>query len=305
MITVLPTAKPPGPAPANDLSKSPSFVMHERGRQHDWEGVGLLSLKSFVQGEAWYRAGGGHYRLDHRSYLILNHAQPYSIEIEAEREVESFCLFFEEGFAEQVFQSLTANNDRLLSGPDRRPAAFENQAMLFFERTYPHDDTLTPLLTNLRLALASQPQPDLLWLQEQFHRVMAGMLRVHQAVAGEVETLTATRAATRQELYRRLYRVKDYLDACYNQPVDLEELAAIGAFSPNHLLRTFKQLFHLTPHQYLIARRLDQAGQLLRETELPVTEVCLAVGFESLGSFSWLFHRKTGLSPQSYRQANR
>lgn len=278
--------------------------MHERGRQHNWEGVGLLSLKSFVWGEACYRAGGGRYRLDQRSYLILNHAQPYRIEIEAEREVESFCLFFEAGFAEQVFQSLNAPSDRLLTVPDRRPAAFSAGSMLFFERTYPHDDTLTPLLTNLRLSLLQNPNPDPLWLQEQFNRVMVSMLRVHQAVSREVETLAATRMATRQELYRRLYRVKDYLDACFSQRIDLEELAAIGVLSPNHLLRTFKQLFHLTPHQYLVTRRMDHACQLLRETDLPVTEVCLAVGFESLGSFSWLFRRKTGLSPQAYRLEN-
>ena len=137
MITVLPPGRfgerLPGQSSSlrqsgMDLSGSPSFVMQERGLQHDWSGVGLLSLKSFVQGEAWYRAGGGRYRLDRRSYLILNHAQPYHIEIEAEREVESFCLFFEAGFAEQLFQSLTAANDRLLTAPDRRPTAFSQKA---------------------------------------------------------------------------------------------------------------------------------------------------------------------------------
>lgn len=301
MIVSLPPTRP-GRQPSSDrLADSPSFVMYERGKVHNWAGVGPLSLKSFVSGEAWYTAGGGRYRLDHRSYLILNHRQPYEISIEADRAVESFCLFFEAGFAEQVFYSQTAPNDRLLT----EPAAFPISSTLFFERAYPHNAELTPLLTGLRLRLDRQPPPEPAWLQEQFNFIMTSLLQIHREVSREVETLSATRAATRQELYRRLYRVKDYLDACYNRPLNLDELAAVGYLSPNHLLRTFKELFHRTPHQYLTARRLERAAELLTHTELSVTEIGLAVGFESLGSFSWLFRRQTGLSPQAYRLATR
>ena len=68
------------------------------------------------------------------------------------------------------------------------------------------------------------------------------------------------------------------------------------------LLRLFKQAFGRTPHQFLTHRRIERAKHLLARTERPVTEICLDVGFESLGSFSHLFRRETGASPTAYRR---
>ncbi|HEX5690763.1 MAG TPA: AraC family transcriptional regulator [Roseiflexaceae bacterium] len=103
--------------------------------------------------------------------------------------------------------------------------------------------------------------------------------------------------ATRQ----RLERARALIDACYDQPLDLEQLAREASFSRYHFLRLFRQAFDQTPHQYLIERRLAEAKTLLAHGELSVTEVCFAVGFQSLGSFSALFHRAVGHPPRLYR----
>jgi AraC-like DNA-binding protein len=79
-------------------------------------------------------------------------------------------------------------------------------------------------------------------------------------------------------------------------------MAQVACLSPNHFLRTFKQVFRQTPHQYLIDVRLIKAKQLLTETNRPITDICMAIGFDSLGSFSTLFRRRTGLSPAQYRK---
>ncbi len=89
------------------------------------------------------------------------------------------------------------------------------------------------------------------------------------------------------------------------QPITLEEMARIACLSPNHFLRTFKQLFGQTPHQYLTALRLQHAQKLLRQNDLPVAGVCDAVGFASLGSFSRLFRLRLGVSPDAFRRAKR
>jgi AraC-like DNA-binding protein len=131
---------------------------------------------------------------------------------------------------------------------------------------------------------------------------MARLLQIHQRVLREVASLPAARAATRAELYRRLHLARDYIDATCAGPLTLADLARTAGLSPNHLLRTFRQLFHQTPYQYVTARRLELARRLLAETERPISEICLAVGFESLGSFSWLFRRKVGVAPSEYRR---
>lgn len=82
-------------------------------------------------------------------------------------------------------------------------------------------------------------------------------------------------------------------------------LARVACLSAHHFHRTFRELFGRTPHGYLTALRLERARTLLAHTETPVTKVCLAVGFESLGSFSARFHREAGISPTAYRAASR
>jgi AraC family transcriptional regulator len=119
-----------------------------------------------------------------------------------------------------------------------------------------------------------------------------------------VDAVPATRSATRSELHRRLHYARDYADAFFKAPITIDDMAETAGLSANHLLRMFRQVFHRSPYQYILERRLDCAQALLRGTDRTVTEICMEVGFESLGSFSWLFRRRTGLSPLAYRQQN-
>lgn len=275
---------------------NPSYILHEKAQQYYWEGRAPLSIKAFFSGQALYTLGKGYYAVDDTSYLIVNHDQPYAITIEANDAVESFCLFFEPGLAEEVYCSLVTPTHRLLDDPELLDIA----PLHFFERTYRHDDLLSPLLFSLRARLVDRGHEQS-WLYEQFHELMQRLLQVHLNVYKEVEALPALRAATREELYRRLYRAKEYASALFDTPITLGEMAQVASLSPNHFLRMFKHLFHQTPHQYLIKKRLERAQDLLVSTDHSVTEICVALGFESLSSFSWLFRQRIGCSPTAYR----
>lgn len=279
-----------------EQGESPSSIWHGRDCQYYWKGASPLSIKTFFAGRALYTLGKGSYAVDDSTYLIVNHNQPYTITIEADSAVESFCFFFEPGFAEEVQRCLTTSAHSLLDMPERSVAS----SLSFFERTYRHDTLVSPALFQVRSSLAHHP-PSPLWLSEQFYGVMQRLLQVHCNVCQEVEALPAVRAATREELYRRLHRAREYARAFFDAPVTLPQLAEVASLSPSHLLRSFKQLFHQSPHQYLTSIRLEQAQHLLLSTDLSVTEICFSVGFESFGSFSWLFRRKIGCSPSAYR----
>jgi AraC family transcriptional regulator len=276
-----------------------THILHERGFSHHWQGIGPLSIKCFFHGRALYKVGVGRYAVDDNSYLILNDGQTYSVDIESENEIESFCIFFERGLVESVQRSLNTKTSQLLDEPDR-PGGASN----FFEKTYPHDDILSPALHRLRIQTALTKH-EAARLTEQLHEVMERLLLVHTRVRRQVESISAVRAASREELYRRLHRARDYAAACLDEPITLNDLARVACLSTNHFLRTFKQAFHQTPHQYLTRIRLERAQGLLTQTDQPVTEVCFAVGFESLGSFSWLFRQRVGLAPEAYRKAKR
>ena len=103
------------------------------------------------------------------------------------------------------------------------------------------------------------------------------------------------------ELRERLQRARRLMDACYEQPLDLDQIARAAFLSPFHFHRLFRREFGETPHQYLTRARISRARELLLRSELSVTEVCLEVGFHSLGSFSTMFRRYAGHAPARYR----
>jgi AraC-like DNA-binding protein len=100
-------------------------------------------------------------------------------------------------------------------------------------------------------------------------------------------------------LYRRIVQAKLFIDNHFADTIDLDKIADEAYFSKFHFIRQFRKIYGKTPHQYLTTVRIEKALQLLR-TDVPVTEACYAVGFESLSSFSGLFKRLVGLAPSAY-----
>ncbi len=101
---------------------------------------------------------------------------------------------------------------------------------------------------------------------------------------------------------RQLRLAKDVMDRDWATPLDLDAVAAHAGYSRFHFLRAFKQVYGLTPGQYLSRRRIERAEELLRTADLSVTEICWLVGFGSLGTFSARFKKQTGLTPSDYRK---
>ncbi|MEA2170640.1 MAG: hypothetical protein QOF76_3940 [Solirubrobacteraceae bacterium] len=103
------------------------------------------------------------------------------------------------------------------------------------------------------------------------------------------------------ELGRHLLRARDLATSRYAEPLDIAALAAQAHVSPSHFARSFREAYGETPHQFLLAKRIERAAFLLRETDRPVTEISLDVGWRSLGTFSSTFKRLLGVTPSAYR----
>jgi AraC-like DNA-binding protein len=102
-----------------------------------------------------------------------------------------------------------------------------------------------------------------------------------------------------------MLRARDAMDRTYAQPLDVSALARIAFVSEAHFIRTFRATFGETPHRYLQRRRVERSMFMLRESDRSVTDVCLDVGFSSLGTFSRTFRDIVGQSPTDYRNRKR
>jgi AraC-like DNA-binding protein len=104
-------------------------------------------------------------------------------------------------------------------------------------------------------------------------------------------------------LARHLLRAKDLADARYSEPLTVDDMARAAGLSRAHFSREFRRAFGESPHVYLLTRRLERAAALLRTTDHTVADICIAVGLDSIGSFTTSFSRMFGRTPTAYRAA--
>ena len=107
-----------------------------------------------------------------------------------------------------------------------------------------------------------------------------------------------------EDLNRRLLRARDAMDRAYAEPLNVPAVAAVAYISPAYFSRTFRAVFGETPHRYLQRRRVERSMFLLRETDRSITDICLDVGFSSLGTFSRTFREIVGETPSDYRSGH-
>ena len=276
----------------------PNLVLNAVGREVEYaKHPGPLSVKCVLRGEEMHEVrGGGRFAVTPERYLLLNHDQVYGSWIRSSSDVETFSIFFRPELVGEVATSMAAGTEELLDQP-MGPWG----PVRFFEGLYDHDEVVSPVIARLRDEIAAGDDSSGR-IEESLRVLLERLLERHLELRREVDGLSAARASTRHELYRRLKRAKDFIDSSLGERIDLAQTARVACLSPHHFLRSFKAVFGVTPHRYLTEARLDRAKDLLRRTDLPVTEICYAVGFESLGSFSALFRRRVGASPSEFRQ---
>ncbi|MCA9691070.1 MAG: helix-turn-helix transcriptional regulator [Myxococcales bacterium] len=262
-------------------------VMTGRRRPYHMPGYeGPLSIKSMVRGCGRWRTGDGVFLVEPGQLLILNEGQRYSFTIDAEAEIETFCPFFAPRLVREAIRA-RGPLIRLLDAPDDIDAA----PPTFVERLRPESPRIGRGLAALRAALDGDEAGDR--LLDLLDAVLAESL----AERAEIAALPAVRKATRDELYRRVHRARDFIHASLDAPLSLAQLARVAAMSTYHFHRAFRAIVGETPGRYVTERRLLAARRLLATTGRSVTDVCLDVGFSSLGTFSSAYRRRFGVAP--------
>lgn len=273
------------------------WIIRGRGNHHCDLDAGVLSIKCMFNGGVLYETPEGRYWVDDSQYLILNHGQAYAMQKPAE--VLSVCVFFPSHWASDILRAYCEPDSVLLDDPLRQ------NTVNFFETLQHHGDVVSPYMQIIRAMPFTETVTDGTPYEEFLRELLAAMLQSQRNIMATADKLPETHLGTRLELLRRLTIARDYLHASYHQSLTIDDIASVAGLSPYHFIRKFKDAFGRTPHNYLRQIRLEKAQALLIHSEQSVTDICYAVGFQSLGSFSTLFQNHFGLSPRASRKQAR
>jgi len=275
-----------------------NLVLHARARQHRVDGfAGPLSIKTVVRGVVNWNAGGRDLAVDPASFLVLNAGEEYSMDLDAPHPVETACVFFRHGFVERHVLDATTPVEVSLDDPERAAPGLPWVSRLHSDL----DGGIVHSVQSLAERCERELQPS--GFEEAFLVLADKLLRLYREVRAQMSRLPAQKASTREEVFRRLQRGREYLHSEWNGTVSLESTARHACLSRYHFHRAFTQAFGKTPHRYVTEVRLARAHGLLRSGK-SVTETCMDVGFTSAASFSRLFRAMYGANPSAVRKAS-
>lgn len=264
-------------------------VVAGRGvRRYEDRFAGALSVKGVIRGIATWETRAGRFEVVPGAVLVLGEGEEYEITIDALQPVETFCLFFERGFVEDAWRASVTGSEALLGGP---PGDVGFAEKLHFDG---------PLVAEVHGAHARMCRGE--DIDESFYAAALQIVRARSDFAKNVARLPALRAATREELGRRIAVATAFLHASLDRNVSVAEAAREACLSPFHFHRLFTALHGTTPHRYLTRLRLEKARALLRSGDRAVSAVAAECGFESAGSFTTLFRRTFGVTPGAIRK---
>lgn len=231
------------------------------------------------------------------SFIFLNPDTCYSQKINSAVEVNTCAVLFDPDFVCDFEYTHQAEIETLLDNPD----GYKEKQPRFIESIYALQGDIKFNLQHLARHIEKGTNDQLL-LNEYLTHVLINYYKLyHSEITSRGAALKFLSYTTKAEILKRLSIAKDYMISNYNKNIRLDDIAQAACLSVNHLLRTFKQAYQQSPHQFLTKIRLRQAKYLLKNTNYPVNEIVDIVGFECPSSFIRLFRNSFNVTPGQYR----
>ena len=270
-----------------------SLIVHASSKWAEYPAHGgVLSVKCAFQGVENYQIGRHSYSVSDKNYLIVNKDTVRSSIINSPTLVNSFTVSFAPRLESEMLTSMIGGEAKNLDNSD----SASGQSFGFAERLYEfkNDYLVSPAIHYLRDQLHTMPPEE---IKEFVIKVLEGLFLTQENVRKEIDTLRFKKLSTRKEIYKRLYRSRDFIWSNFKDNLTLEDIAEVASMNTFYFLREYKKLFHITPHKFLQRLRMEEARNLILKNKLSVNEACQEVGFSDVSSFSKLFKRMFKVNP--------
>lgn len=257
-----------------------------------------LTIKLPLNGEENYTINKELFTVKPGNYLLINKHQQFDCHVHSKEETEGFCIYLKMDLVREVYNNIQKKEVAKLDNPHQ--VASSN--LVFLEKIYAlSENELGHYLQQfIHLFQQNGKQPSL--NSDTFYYTLAEKLLKSQLhIKHQIDQIGSTKYATRQELFLRLSNCRNYIFDNFNTPIQLDDLARVALLSKYHLLRTYKQVFGITPYQQVLQLRLQKAKELVFQ-DYSLEEVAYQLGFSDRRSFTKAFKKEFLISPTGFRK---
>jgi len=262
-----------------------------------------FSIRIVHDGQETYTVNGTTYHVNAGQYLLTQPQSRGAGLIDSRKAVSGMCIDILPDIMAQVAHSWLHPEQ-----PDVQQCPFDllKSGELKAHRFQASDTKLGHLLSQMGHNLTQQPDPALI-NQSLIYALAEGYLFDYQHILKQIKSINSVKTSTRQELHRRVTIGRDYIDAHFRETLDIAEVAQVAQISEYHFFRLFKAVYGVSPHQFILQKRLNFGKNLLQSGHCAVTDAAIASGFADIYSFSKAFKKQFGMPPteMKYQISNR
>jgi AraC-like DNA-binding protein len=254
-----------------------------------------FSIKFVCSGNEKYIVNDNKYIISDGEYLLANHYSEGFVEID--KTVKGICI----DVAPDLLSEVVASHRRADTAfADLQLDEFFNSDD-FLENKYRSSEThLGNYLLRLDQELSASGNYDREFTSEFYFELAERIVADHIPVYKQLRNVASVKSITKKDLLRRVSYGKEYIDAFFKSPLSVAEVASTCNVSEYHFYRLFKSFFNISPHQYIIKKRLGLGLELLKIGGVPISEIATIAGFSDLQSFSKSFKKHYGYSPSMF-----
>lgn len=258
-----------------------------------------FAIKYVLEGSELYNLDRQEYMVDAGSYLLCNSTKQGHVEIESRHKVKGICVNIVPELMLDVVASMRRPDT---SYPDAELGLFFSTPY-FPENKYEADKTVLGRSLNSISTAIQQKQMNADDLTIEFFYSLSEKIVTDQLpVFTQLQSLPGVKRHTRRDLYRRICRGRDMIDANFTLPLSIQAVAKEACMSEYHFFRLFKKMTGVSPHQYIVSKRLELASSLLQQYGMPVSAAAIECGFTDIHSFSKAFKKQFAVNPSTLQK---
>lgn len=260
------------------------------------EHVSRLSIRTVFDGYQYHQVNKKDLILKKDNYLLINEGEEFHSEIATQKDIEGILVAFDKEDVLSLFSALNKKEEQLLDDPFN---VVSKEINLQSQSVQLKSD-LKLLLNQVKYGIVHEVQYKT-YFEEIFMKILKQIFNDQTQIKRSIDQLEFKKASTKQEIFQRVRKSKDHIDIHLENNLSIKDLSKVAMMSPFHYVRNFKKIYHLSPHQYLTAQRINKAKFLLRDTDSSIGDICQQVGLINSSSFTRLFKRNEGCTPHQYR----